>query len=538
MTDVARMSACLDWDRHLDQLVTLVAPHFRRVETRLRLGRYLRGLLSSVERKNSWQLAESMHEPGPQGVQRLLNAALWDAAAVRDALRSYVLAQLGTPTGLLVLDETGFLKNGTQSAGVARQYSGTAGRIENQQIGVFLAYASTRGYAFIDRELYMPAEWIADPPRCRRAGVPSTVAFTTKPALAQQMLARAVMAGVPARWVVADSVYHSDDLRLWIEAQGLWYVLALPCSAAIWCQGLQLTAQELSARLPTAAWVRLSAGDGSQGARDYEWAWLHLPYACPAGMRHWLLVRRSVHDPNERAYYHAYAASTTGLAELVQVAGTRWVIETGFAQAKGEVGLDHYQVRTWTAWYRYITLALLAYASLAVLSRSGGMAAPDEIPLTVPELRRLWNSGTGSAAERAHRQKWSTWRRRHQAQAKRSHTARRHAGAVLACLTIPAAAILGGLGALTQGRWVQIAPLLPARQAHTGRPAVGERSLLEAMLWVMETGVAWRAIPAALGAWHTVYTRYRQWVTDHIWEQVVAILGPDTLCAAPAEVSL
>jgi SRSO17 transposase len=325
------------WDRSFDYLHRHLFAHFRRSETRGRVRRYLLGLLSATERKNSWQLAETMHESGPQGMQRLLNSAHWDADAVRDELRAYVVEQLGHSDGVLVLDETGFLTKGTHSTGVARQYSGTAGRIENQQIGVFLAYASPHGAALIDRALYLPEEWTQDPARCQRAKVPQDYAFASKPLLAQQMLARALAAQVPARWVAADTVYSTTELRLWLEAHELSYVLATLSNTPVWTQGQSVEVAELVGQVPDTDWVLLSAGDGSQGERLYEWTWLQLPYHSNPGHTHWLVARRSINCPAERAYYHAYATATTTLEQLVRVAGTRWVIETCFEQAKGEV---------------------------------------------------------------------------------------------------------------------------------------------------------------------------------------------------------
>lgn len=514
------------WEHHLNDLHVCLAPYFRRTETQARVRRYLLGLLSSAERKNGWHLAETMHEAGPQGMQRLLNAAHWDAEAVRDLLRTYVLEHLGTPEGLLVLDETGFLKKGTHSAGVARQYSGTAGRIENQQIGVFLAYASLHGTAFIDRALYLPDEWIQNPPRCRQAGIPETVGFATKPALAQQMLARAVAAGVPARWVVADTVYNTDELRLWLIEQGLSYVLAAPCTYTIWTTGQPIEATTVVAQVPAAEWVRLSAGAGSQGARLYDWTWLHLPYQAAPGMRHWLIARRSIRDPREYAYYHAYALSSTTLAELVAVAGTRWVIETGFAQTKGELGLDHYQVRRWSAWYRYVTLVLLAYAFLVALRVAQPMAALELVAVSVPELRRLLHSWAGTEQERQRRLRWSQWRRQHQAVAQRCHQRQRQQGREPTPMALPTARQVEGVGLVTEPRWEQIAALLPARRSPVGRPTMAPRPLVEAMVWVMQTGVSWRAIPAHFGPWQTVHMRYQQWRKAGIWQQVVLLLGP------------
>lgn len=343
-----------------------IAPCFGRSETRARSRRYLAGLLSRTERKNGWQLAEQSGERHPRGVQRLLDEAEWDTEEVRNAVRRYVVDQLGQPNGILIVDETGFLKKGTKSAGVARQYSGTAGRRENQQIGVFLAYASEAGCAFVDRELYVPQEWVDAPARCQEAGIPPDRLFATKPQLAQQMLERAFAAAVPARWVVGDCIYGAEELRHWLEARGQAYLFAVTSTHAIWEQGEQIGAADLVARHPELGWVRWSAGAGSQGPRRYDWAWMRLPYASAPGMAHWVLIRQSLSFPEEYAYYRVYAPEATSLPELIAVAGQRWQIEVAFEGAKGEVGLDHYEVRLWQAWYRHITLAMLAHAALVV----------------------------------------------------------------------------------------------------------------------------------------------------------------------------
>jgi len=353
----------------LTELVVRIGSHFRRAEVRKRVGRYLQGLLASVERKNGWQMAEELGEANAHGVQRLLEEADWDEEAVRDELRTYVIEQLGEPGGILVVDETGFVKKGKKSAGVARQYSGTAGRRENSQIGVFLLYADRSGAAFIDRALYLPEEWTQDRVRCREAGIPDEVEFATKGELAQQMLARAFAAGVPAEWVVGDTVYGYDEVRLWLEAQQKNYVLAVSQTHQVWVQGRPQPVGLVAALLPDEAWVVLAAGEGSKGSRLYEWAWLQLPDETEATNERarWVLIRRSLSDRSERAYYRVYGPATITLAEVVRVTGRRWKIEEGYEQAKGEVGLDQYEVRTWRAWYRYVTLALLAYAALVVM---------------------------------------------------------------------------------------------------------------------------------------------------------------------------
>jgi SRSO17 transposase len=354
------------WARTVETLHLRLRPRFSRAEPRQRVRAYLDGLVSTVERKNSWQLAEHAGEATPTGMQRLLAGATWDADAVRDDLRAYVVEQLGDPTGVLILDETGFPKQGTHSAGVARQYSGTTGRRENQQIGVFLAYASPRGCVLLDRALYLPEPWTTDPARRTEAGIPATVEFATKGELAQAMLEQAFVAQVPAAWVVADTVYGGEELRHWLEAQDRCYVLAVACTHGIWSAGEQVEAQTLAANLPEGAWMRLSAGAGSQGPRWYDWACLALPYEARPGWAHWLLVRRSLSDPTDRAYYRVYGRADTPPTAMVAIAGRRWCIETAFEEAKGLVGLDHYEVRRWAGWHRHVTLVLLAYAALVV----------------------------------------------------------------------------------------------------------------------------------------------------------------------------
>jgi SRSO17 transposase len=355
-----------------DALFARIAPAFYRPEVRHRAHSYLAGLLAPVQRRNAWQLAEQLGELTPDGIQRLLNAARWDAHQVRDDLRAYLVEHLGDPTAVLVLDETGFLKKGEKSVGVQRQYSGTAGRVENCQIGVFLAYASPKGRTFLDRELYLPKEWCQDPERRREAGVPEEVAFATKPQLAQRMLSRARDAGVPAAWVTGDTVYGKDRrLRIWLEEQEQPFVLEVPCNEPLWAATergpAQVRADQLAAQVPLERWERLSAGAGAKGPRLYDWARVPLCRLDWPGFEHGLLVRRSIADPEVLAYYVVFAPEGTTLAQLVRVAGSRWAIEECLESAKNEVGLDQYEVRRWEAWYRYITLSLLAHAYLTVL---------------------------------------------------------------------------------------------------------------------------------------------------------------------------
>jgi SRSO17 transposase len=370
------------WSDELSVLQARIAPRFARPEVRQRAGRYLAGLLGAVERRNGWQLAEVLGERSPDGVQRLLRTAQWDAEAVRDDLRAYVVEHLGDPDAVLVIDETGFLKKGTKSAGVARQYSGTAGRIENSQIGVFLAYASPQGQAFLDRALYLPKAWVEDKSRREAAGIPSAVRFATKGDLAQTMLARAFAAGVPAAWVTGDEIYGNDgDLRRWLEGQQRPYVLAVARNHPIWDRGRQVRIDDLVSTMPADAWQRLEVGDGSKGPRIYDWACARLPYLTEDGWAQWLLLRRSLSDPQEIAYYRAFGREDAALTELAQVAGTRWVIEEGFQQTKA-IGLDEYEVRRWEGWHRHITLCLLAHAFLAVTRAAAARSEKGGRPAT------------------------------------------------------------------------------------------------------------------------------------------------------------
>jgi len=357
------------WAAGLDEVHARIAARFARSEPRDRVAAYVRGLLAPVERKNSWTLAEQAGEATPDGMQRLLATADWDPDAVRDDVRDYVVEHLGDPGAVLVVDETGFLKKGTKSAGVARQYSGTAGRVENCQVGVFLAYAAAAGRTFLDRELYLPKAWTEDRERRAEAGVPDQVEFATKPVLAMRMLTRALDAGVPASWVSADEVYGQHyRLRAMLEDRQVPYVLAVPVNqrviGTVGRRVVECRADSLAAGLPPQAWKRISAGAGAKGPRLYHWARAVIPPLEDTGRGYWLLVRRSLTDPSDRAYYLCHGPTDTPLRELVRVAGARWAIEESFQTAKGEVGLDQYQVRRWDGWYRHITLAMLAHAFL------------------------------------------------------------------------------------------------------------------------------------------------------------------------------
>ena len=358
-----------NWQKELEALHGRIAPRFRRSEPRRRALGYLKGLLSAAQRKNGWQLAEQMGEARPDGVQRLLNAADWDADRVRDDLRHYVMEHLGDEDAVLIVDETGFLKKGMGSVGVKRQYSGTAGRIENCQIGVFLCYGTACGAAVIDRALYVPKEWTEDSERMREAGVPEEVSFKTKPQLARE-------AEVPCGWVCGDTVYGKDRrLHMFLEEKKQPFVLGVPSNEQLWVGGpTYYRAAEIAANVKPEDWKRLSVGNGSKGPRFYDWAlqelWRLQLTEEERQWGHYLLIRRSVSDPEELAFFVVFAPRADAeLKKLAEVAGKRWQIEQAFEEAKGECGLDEYEVRKWDAWHRHVTLALLAHAFLAVLKR-------------------------------------------------------------------------------------------------------------------------------------------------------------------------
>jgi SRSO17 transposase len=370
------------WIAGLDDLFALVAGRFFRVEPRRRARAYVRGLLAPLASKNGWTLAEAAGDGTPDGMQRLLNAAAWDAGGVRDDVRAYVAGHLGSADGVLIVDETGFLKKGVKSAGVQRQYSGTAGRVENCQLGVFCAYATSRGRALIDRELYLPKSWTADRDRCREAAVPDEAEFATKTDLARVMLARALDAGVPAPWVTADEAYGKDyRFRSWLEGRRVGYVVAVPRNQVVPGSTGTSRADVLAAHAPAKAWKRRDCGQGAKGPRAFDWAVASLPCyedTTPPGWSRWLLVRRSLapdaNGEHELAYYLCAAPAATPDDELIRVAGSRWAIEECFQTAKTETGLDQYQVRRYDAWYRHITLAMLAHAYLAVTAATAPKA--------------------------------------------------------------------------------------------------------------------------------------------------------------------
>jgi SRSO17 transposase len=440
------------WAQALTYLHARIAPRFARPEPRRRALAYLQGILSSIERKNGWQLAEHAREATPYGMQRLLSQAVWDADGVRDDLRTYALEQLGQESTILVIDETSFPKRGEKSAGVGVQYCGTTGQVENCQVGVFLSYVTARGHTLIDRELYLLAEWAQDHERRQQAGIPARVRFQTKPDLARCMLQRVWEAQIPIAWVVGDSVYGENlDLRTWLQAHGYAYVLEVHCDEAVGIMApdgrrRQVHVADVPALLLSEqSWQRLAMSEGTKGPRWFDWACVPiLPHWQQDG-QHWLLFRRSVTDAHDLRYYLVFGPPTTTLQQMVHASGGRWHIEEDFANAK-DMGLDHYQVRSWIGWYRHVTLVMLAHAfltgicaqleapSLACSATSiqeaseheSSAVLPPLLSLTVPEVRRLlghliWPAVTSVTLVLA----WSWWRRWHRSWASYYHRQRR-----------------------------------------------------------------------------------------------------------------
>jgi SRSO17 transposase len=418
------------WQAALDEVFARVAGRFGRADLRRRARAFVSGLLADLPRKNCWTLAEHAGDATPDGMQHLLARASWDADQVRDDLRGYVVEQLGDPDAVLVPDETGDLKKGTGTVGVQRQYTGTAGRIENAQVAVYLVYASAAGHACIDRELYLPRSWTTDPQRCQAAGVPADRRFATKPRLAARMILRALDAGVPAAWVTGDEVYGANPgLRDTLQARGIGYVLAVACDHHVPTGAGTHRADALVRRVPARAWQRLSAGRGAKGHRWYDWAFIQLDPAGPGG-HHWLLIRRH-RTTRELAFYRCWAPHPVPLAVLVRVAGRRWTVEETFQSGKGLAGLDEHQVRRWNSWYRWVTLAMLAHAFLAVLAATERTQRPPPdglIALTCNEIQHLFAALVIRPLRTAlHRLRWSAWRRRHQARARTCHYQRQAA---------------------------------------------------------------------------------------------------------------
>ena len=363
-TDVVR------WSGEFDAMWRLAGAGFPRRDTRRRGEQYVRGLLGRVERKNGWQVAEYVGERSPYALQHVLDRASWDADAIRDELRRYAADHVLAPgeSGILAVDETGFLKKGDKSAGVQRQYSGTAGRIENCQIGVFLALSGSRGRSLVDRDLYVPKSWCDDRARCRAAKIPPGTRFATKPQLAQRMLARAFEGGLSPSWVVTDEVYGSDSkFRRFLEEWNRPYVLAVSSQQRLWIAFRQQRLDALGKEIPAGSWFRLSIGAGAKGPRVYDWAAARFGLPSAGGLIRWVLFRRSVERHEDRAYYFCLAPVHATAKELAMAAGQRWSIECCFEAAKQETGLDEYEVRSWHGWYRHVTLSMLALAFLSAV---------------------------------------------------------------------------------------------------------------------------------------------------------------------------
>jgi SRSO17 transposase len=384
----------VQWVQALWKLHARIAPRFARPEPRRRALAYLQGVMSEIERKNGWQLAEHAREATPYGMQRLLSQAIWDEDLVREDLRDYVYEHLGTKFGILVIDETSFPKRGEKSAGVQVQYCGTTGQIENCQVAVFLDYVTALGHTLIDCALYIPKEWIDDRQRCREAGIPDTIGFQTKCELARQLVERVRKAQLPISWVVADTVYGNNlDLRVWLEDHGYCYVLAVACKEPVGIQTpdgrrrLVEVRQVETLLLNEDDWRRLSMGDGTKGPRLFDWACVPILSRWQDDGRHWLLIRRCINDPKQKAYYFVFALPGTTLQEMVQAIGARWRIEDDFETSKA-MGLAHYEVRCFIGWYRHITLVMLAHAFLAVICAKAQNAcvvdaSPPDIPSTI-----------------------------------------------------------------------------------------------------------------------------------------------------------
>jgi len=418
----------IDPDRWLDEfgaLMDRIRPRFARYESARHAAGLTLGLLSNLERKNCWTIAEQRGDVTPYGLQHMLSRASWDEDGVAADVRDYVTTAFADADAVLVVDETGDLKKGVATVGVQRQYTGTAGRIENSQVAVYLTYAGARGHALIDGRLYLPKSWTEDPGKLARAGVPDNVEFATKPALALEMIAAALDAGVSASWVAGDEVYGADSgLRSVCRDQGIGYVLNVACNHHVVTAGCRVDA--LAAGTPASAWQRLSAGDGSKGPRMYSWLRIDINSALPG--HEWIMVRRN-DSTGELAYYRCWSPRPVSLSALVGVAGRRWTIEESFQAAKGQAGLDEHQVRTWTSWRRWVILSMLAMAFLAVTCANERDHTPTPqglIPFTLNEIRRLFDRLTLTrTATDDTIWAWSLWRRKHQATARSCHYRRR-----------------------------------------------------------------------------------------------------------------
>lgn len=435
-------------ERKFTELTSAIAGAFGRVEPRRAATGYLRGLLSEIPRKTCWDLGKHAGHTTPDVMQRLLSRAIWDEDAVRDAVRRYVISHLAGEDAVLVLDETGQEKKGVATCGVGRQYTGTAGKVTNCIVAVYATYAGPFGHALIDTELYVQRKYVDQPATREAMGLPADWRFATKPQLAQRIAARALAAGVQVAWAAGDEVYGRDPkLRVFLEEQKIGYVLAVGVDFPVPTAAGPHRADHLATLVPADVWERRSCGAGSKGPRFYDWAMV-----ATAGPRHVLLIRRSVSAPSELAFFYCHVPQGRALTlpVLARIAGVRWAVEEDFQQSKGQVGLDHTQVRRYRSWRRHVILAMAALAVLAVIvaverrrhpvpvvPRTSQDSPPGDyglIALTVPEVRRLLAVFTQvgavvtarlAAVRREFELRWSEWRRRHQARARWCHYRRR-----------------------------------------------------------------------------------------------------------------
>src|SRR5689334_3779534 len=382
------------WAASLREVKARMRPLFTQERVAASAGLFLDGLLGEERRKTGWMRAEAAGDPGPWRQQAILGRGRWDADALRDIVREYVVERLAEPHAVLVVDETGFLKQGKTSCGVARQYTGSAGKITNCHIGVFVAYVSGKGHAFIDRALYLPRAWADDPVRRAAAHVPQEIAFATKPHVARAMVERTIAAGVPFAWVVGDSIYGVSEVEMALRRAGKGYVLGVAATSQFNSWGTTLpvagTATEIASTLDSTAWRRLSAGAGSKGERLFDWAYLELADLDVAEYNEslsglWtrgLLIRRNIAD-GDLAFFTTWCPAGTAMETLVAVEGRRWAIEDGFETAKNELGLDHNETRSWHGWHRHVSLVMLAFAMLAAIRHKANMPAPPKSSLTM-----------------------------------------------------------------------------------------------------------------------------------------------------------
>jgi SRSO17 transposase len=371
-----------------------IRPLFGQERVAASAGQFFDGLLGNEPRKTGWMRAEAAGDPGPWRQQAILGRGRWDADALRDIVRDYALETLADEDAVLVIDETGFLKQGKASCGVARQYTGSAGKITNCQIGVFASYVSRHGHAFIDRALYLPKEWTDDRARLKAAHVPEAVGFATKPQIARRMIARAIAAKVPFSFVAADSVYGTGDIETVLRKAGKGYVLGVASNHVFRSWGkkqlIGSTAAKIAENLPKNAWRRLSAGEGTKGPRLHDWAYLELAdldavqynSTLTGEWTRGLLIRRNIAD-SDLAFFSTWCPKGAPMEKLVSVEGCRWAIEDSFEAAKNELGLDHNETRSWHGWHRHVSLVMLAFAMMAVIRHQANAGAPKKT------LRRL-----------------------------------------------------------------------------------------------------------------------------------------------------